>query len=78
VFKWLLAPATIIGVFSFVVFILADFERMKTLRSIAAGAFVLACLVTVGSGLLMLYERRRSASDRSAAGAERPSRGRFS
>jgi hypothetical protein len=78
VFKWLLAPATIIGVFSFVVFILADFERMKTLRSIAAGVFVLACLVTVGSGLLMLYERRRSASDRSAAGAERPSRGRFS
>jgi hypothetical protein len=34
VFKWLLAPATIIGVFSFVVFILADFERMKTLRLI--------------------------------------------
>jgi hypothetical protein len=77
VFKWLLAPASIIGVVSFVVFILADLERMKTLRSIAAGAFVLACLVTVGAGLLALYERRRSASDRSAGGAERPSRDRF-
>jgi hypothetical protein len=36
VFKWLLAPASIVGVVSFVVFIVADLERMKTLRSIAA------------------------------------------
>jgi succinate dehydrogenase hydrophobic anchor subunit len=59
VFSWLLAPASILAALSLVVFVLADFERMKTLRAVATGALVLACLVTLGAGLFALYERRR-------------------
>ena len=58
IFKWLLAPASILATISVVVFIVADLEGMKTLRSVAAGALVLACLVTLGAGLFALYERR--------------------
>jgi hypothetical protein len=59
IFKWLLAPASILATISVVVFVVADLERMKTLRSIAAGALVLACLLTLGAGLLGWYERKR-------------------
>ena len=58
IFKWLLAPASILAAISVVVYILADLERMRTLRSVAAGALVLACLLTISAGLLALYERR--------------------
>lgn len=59
IFKWLLVPASMLATISFVVFVLADLERMRTLRSVAAGTLVLACLLAVGAGLLALYERRR-------------------
>jgi hypothetical protein len=59
IFKWLLAPASILAAISVVVFILANLERMKTLRSIASGALVLACLVTLGAVLFAVYERKR-------------------
>jgi succinate dehydrogenase hydrophobic anchor subunit len=59
VFTWVLAPASILATLSVVVFVLADLERMKTLRAVAIGALVLACLVTLGAGLFALYERRR-------------------
>jgi hypothetical protein len=38
---------------------MADLERMKTLRSVAASAFVVACLLTLSAGLIALYERKR-------------------
>jgi putative hemolysin len=41
------------------VFVLADLERMKTLRAVATGALGLSCLITLGAGLFALYERRR-------------------
>jgi hypothetical protein len=58
-FKWLLAPASVLAVASLVVFVMADLERMKTLRSVAASAFVVACLLTLSAGLIALYERKR-------------------
>jgi hypothetical protein len=58
-FKWLLLPAAVLATISFVVFIFADLEKMKTLRSVAVGALVLACIAAIGAGLLLLYERRR-------------------
>jgi hypothetical protein len=59
VFRWLLAPASILATLSVVVFVLADLERMKTLRAVATAALGLACLITLGAGLFALYERRR-------------------
>jgi hypothetical protein len=59
IFKWLLAPASILATIAVVVFVLADLERMKTVRSVAAEALVLASLVTLGAGLFALYGRER-------------------
>lgn len=59
IFKWILAPASILATISLIVFIVADLERMKTLRSVAVGALMFAFLVTLGAGLFALYERRR-------------------
>jgi hypothetical protein len=59
IFKWLLAPASILAIISVVVFVLADLARMKTLRSVAAGTLVLASLATLAAGLFALYGRRR-------------------
>lgn len=59
IFKWILAPASILATISVVIFMVADLERMKTLRSVATGALVLSCLATLGAGLFALYERRR-------------------
>jgi hypothetical protein len=38
IFKWLLLPASVLVVLGVVVFIVADMERMKALRSVAAGS----------------------------------------
>lgn len=72
IFKWLLAPASLLAAIALVVFIVADLQRMKGLRSVAAGALVLACLVTIGAGLFGLYQRRRSRDGAPRGDAEGP------
>jgi hypothetical protein len=42
-----------------VVFILADIESMKTVRSIAASGVVVACLLALAAALIGWYEHRR-------------------
>jgi hypothetical protein len=58
-FKWLLVPASILATISLAVFVVADVERI-TLRSVAAGTLLLACLVMLGAGLFALYGRKRN------------------
>jgi hypothetical protein len=57
-FKWLLVPASILAMISLAVFVVADAERI-TLRSVAAGTLLLACLVMLGAGLSALFGRKR-------------------
>jgi hypothetical protein len=57
-FKWLLVPATILAAVGVVVFVVADMERMRTLRSIATAGIVVACLLTVAAVLIAWFERK--------------------
>lgn len=59
IFRWILAPASVLATVSVVVFIVADVEQMSTLRAVAAGALAFALLVTLGAALIALYVRKR-------------------
>ena len=59
IFKWLLVPASVLVVLGVVVFVLADLNRMTTVRSVALSVIAIACLLTLAAGLIAWYERPR-------------------
>ena len=59
IFKWLLGPATVLGIVGFIVFVMADVQRMRAVRSIAVSMIVVACLLTLVAAFMAWYERTR-------------------
>ena len=58
-FKWLLVPASALAVLGVILFIQADMEAMRTLRSVAAGVVAVACLLAIAGGVIARFERQR-------------------
>ena len=59
IFKWLLVPASVLVIVGVMGFILADLERMRTVRSIAVSVIAVACLLALVAAFMAWYGRTR-------------------